>query len=255
MRNIIIHYHIFKNAGSSVDKALENSFGEKWTNWDASGKSGKISPNALRDFIIDNPNLRAVSSHSAIPPLPIYDGITCHPLVFIRHPIIRAYSAYQFEWGKQEGRRVERDGFSTYIKDKLRLPRKNAIEDFQVIHLANRGPNGHGPSAELNDQQLLQNAKMFLEDCSFFGLVERFNESMVRAHMYFKARFPEFNGSIHKVNVTTKTSWPKIKDEAESILATLPKEIRSTLLERNQLDLELYNYATERFKTMGLDKT
>ncbi len=254
MRHIIIHYHIFKNAGSSIDKALKNSFREKWSNWDSEAKSGKITPNELRDYIIDNPQLLAISSHSAIPPLPKLDGLTCHPIVFIRNPILRAYSAYQFEWGKQERRTTPRNDFSTYVIDKLKHPRRNAIEDFQVIHLANRGPDGRRPSQSLSDDQLFENAKIFLDNCPFYGLVERFNESMVRAHMYFKARFPEFIGSIHKENVTSKKSWSNIQDETESILEKLPKDIRSSLVERNQLDLKLYNYATERFNTMGLEK-
>lgn len=252
MRDIILHYHIFKNAGTSIDKALKESFSDRWTNWD-SDKGKRISSNEMKVFIKDHPKLVAISSHNAIPPLPNSDEINVYPIVFLRHPITRAYSAFQFEWGKQKGLEEPDKEFSDYIIDKFKKPRKNAIENFQVMHLANRAHECRCPSGKLTDKQLLNNAKAFIKTCPFFGLVERYNESMVRAHLYLSSKFSKFRGTIHKENISTNKSSTVLDLQVEGILSDLPEDVRKSLIERNKLDLSLYEYAAKRFITMGLE--
>ena len=96
-RKVIIHYHIFKNAGTSIDRMLKESFSERWANYDKPEPTSKISPAELEEFILDNPDLMAVSSHHAVPPLPD-KHLEVYPIILLRHPIDRAYSAYLFEW-------------------------------------------------------------------------------------------------------------------------------------------------------------
>src|SRR5687767_12265527 len=157
-RRVIIHYHIFKNAGTSVDRMLQESFGEAWASWDTENRDGKISPSELEAFLLDRPHLAALSSHQIVPPLPSRE-LDVFPIVFVRHPIDRAHSAYLFEWQKQQGAEEPIGSFDDYVREKLANPRLNAIEDFQALHLANRGYENRRPSADLDDEAILGNAK------------------------------------------------------------------------------------------------
>src|SRR6184192_3254912 len=135
-RKVIIHYHIFKNAGTSVDRMLKESLGERWVSWDTDDPGAKISPAEMEAFLLERPEIVAVSSHQVVPPLPTRQ-LDVFPIIFIRQPIDRAYSAYLFEWKKQKGSDTPVGEFEEYVHDKFRYPRKNAIEDFQTLHLAN----------------------------------------------------------------------------------------------------------------------
>ena len=44
---------------------------------------------AMVEFIRSNPHLRAISSHTALLPVPQIDGIEIFPIIFVRHPIDR----------------------------------------------------------------------------------------------------------------------------------------------------------------------
>jgi hypothetical protein len=88
----------------------------------------------------------AVSSHQAVPSLPDRH-LQVFPIVFLRHPIDRAYSAHLFEWKKQAGSEAPKGSFEEYVKEKFAQRRKSAIEEFQTLHLANRGYQGRSPAA------------------------------------------------------------------------------------------------------------
>ena len=249
-RRVIVHYHVFKNAGSSVDRALEDSFGSRWAKFDLDDSGAKISPVELQAYLGSHPDLLAVSTHQAVPPIPA-DGPTILPILYFRHPITRAYSAYRFEWGRQIGIDAPRRTFEEYISVKFKHPRANAVENFQVLHIANRGLEARRPSQSLSDAQLLANAKAFVDGLDFFGLVERFDESMVRLNLYLRPYFPGFRGRIYRENVTSDLDIP-LADQVRTILDELSASMRGALVARNALDLELYAYVTDRFAHMGL---
>ncbi|GGF86444.1 hypothetical protein GCM10007301_52880 [Azorhizobium oxalatiphilum] len=62
MRFVILHHHIFKNAGTSLDSSLAHQFGADFTTLERNGEL--IPPDVLATLLRDNPQLKAVSSHS-----------------------------------------------------------------------------------------------------------------------------------------------------------------------------------------------
>ena len=70
MRHLIVHYHIFKNAGSTFDAMLEATFGSRWANHDKTQAAAFITPAELAEYIQAHPHLDALSSHHAVLPLP-----------------------------------------------------------------------------------------------------------------------------------------------------------------------------------------
>ena len=94
-RCVILHYHLFKNAGTSLDNFLKENFADQWRNHES--KSGKWQSENVGQYLNQNRNLRVLSSHKAQLPVPEVPETLVFPVLFVRHPIDRVRSIYQFE--------------------------------------------------------------------------------------------------------------------------------------------------------------
>ena len=67
-RTILIHHHIFKNAGTSLQYALKKYFGDKYCECEL--PSGQIvTQDYLAKFILESPQTLAISwQHICLPP-------------------------------------------------------------------------------------------------------------------------------------------------------------------------------------------
>jgi len=245
-RKLILHYHLFKNAGTSVDEMLEASLGDRWAQWDKDDPNARISPAEMEEFILGHPDLLAISSHQVVPPLPT-KHVDIFPIVFIRHPIDRAYSAYLFEWKKQKGGSEPVDSFEAYVRQSLKLFRGSPIEDFQTLRFANQGYETRRPSDELDDEALLDDAKAFLRSLPIFGIVERYDESMDLLRKAWGNIFPEVSFAVLRSNVMQDPEQ-SLPDKLSKLRKALPPEIFAALTLRNQMDLRLYEYASACFE-------
>src|SRR5579884_1946584 len=139
MRHVLVHYHIFKNAGSSLDRILRDSLGNAWVEWDPVEPTGAVPPEKLAEFIGGHPQFAAVSSHLARPPLPSVAGVVLHTLIFLRHPILRAASVYKYErtaeTGTESARIAASRTFAQYVRWQLDSGSRT-IRDFQTIYLS-----------------------------------------------------------------------------------------------------------------------
>ena len=139
-RPVLVHYHIFKNAGTSVDVALQRSFGSRWTTFEGSHARDVQTSGQLGRFLQDRPEVCAVSSHLARPPLP-FPG--CRPIAFLRHPLLRARSVYEFvrRYPEQPGCPAShRQSFSMFVQwalDGDEAEGASVIRDCQLGHLIN----------------------------------------------------------------------------------------------------------------------
>src|SRR3954463_6225213 len=59
---LLIHYHIFKNAGSSFEWALERAFGRRFLRFDSPDPRGVVSARQIARLVRDQPDLYAISS-------------------------------------------------------------------------------------------------------------------------------------------------------------------------------------------------
>lgn len=111
MRFILLHHHIFKNAGSTLDSALSRSFGETFVEFHPdSSDDGRVAPEQLFQFLDRNPAIKAVSSHHFFGK--DYE-LTLDPeaqgkyyffdFVILRHPISRLASIYLYYRGLSRG--------------------------------------------------------------------------------------------------------------------------------------------------------
>ena len=244
-RRIIVHYHLFKNAGSSIDHLLKMAYGNRWVNHDPGTPPHLVSANELAEFILEHPDLRAMSSHMLVPPLPDFEVEIC-PIVLLREPITRIMSAYLFEWKKQM--RVDQPvgPLSDYIQAKFEERRTSAIEDFQCLRLGNKDPSRRTPAPDRTDFEVQQDARDFLTSLPAFGLVDRFDESLDRFQQAYGQWFPEVRFESVAVNTTQSTSL-SMDERYAAIEKEIGSELFDELVRRNQLDIRLYQYACGLF--------
>jgi len=248
MRNVIVHYHLFKNAGSSIDSILKESFGDRWHSFDPENSSGKYHSVELGDIIESNKEKDAFSSHCIVPPLPSGD-FTVHPIVVLRDPISRVMSAYLFEWKKQMGLDSPKGTLTEYIQDKFSKPRANAIEDFQTIRLSVTDVERTAPRFNRHDEQILADAIDFVTSLPTLCLVEEFSSSLQLLKKYFGPIFPEIKFEEREKNKTQDTSIP-LYERHENIKTLIGTDTYDELVKRNLLDIKLYSFAKGRFSEM-----
>src|SRR6185437_1347384 len=145
---LVFHYHLFKNAGTSVDEMLKINFGDKWEQGEFRHPAGKHSDtDEVAAFLRLRPHLRAFSSHTALLPLPEI-GRLVFPIFFIRHPIDRINSAYSFERRQiadTHGARLAKEqDFPGYVRRLLESPGNGQARNFQTSRLARNEPPENG---------------------------------------------------------------------------------------------------------------
>mgnify|MGYP000159195178 CR=1 FL=1 len=248
MRKLILHYHLFKNAGSTIDEILKRSFGDAWLSFDKDNPAAKILPSEMTEFIHRNPNARAISSHQVLPPFP-QGNFEVFPLIFLRHPLDRARSAYLFEWQKQLGLTEPKGSFSEYVREQLDNGKRCPIANFHVSQLSNTALSGEKPLYDPTPEARISTAKEILEKLPFFGLVEELHESLLRMHFYLKYHFPELKVVNRKINATQDTC-KRLDEKLLDIRRQLGEALYGELIDRNQQDLELYKFACAQFNSV-----
>ncbi|MGE8363273.1 MULTISPECIES: sulfotransferase family 2 domain-containing protein [unclassified Cupriavidus] len=243
IRDVIVHYHIFKNAGTTVDAILHAGFPE--TNGAVEGKYpwDTLTSQELLDYILANPTLEVVSSHQARLPLPEHPGLRIHPILFLRHPIDRVESVYHFE------RRQAPDSLSPSVRIAQSTDLKGFVEwglsdegtavfrNFQTICLAGRERDMRTARAT-NADYLVASAR--LRELPFVGVVDRFEESAraMKRNMHFAFPHIAFHpGTAQNRSEGRATSLSK---RLEHIALHLGDTVFDRVLNENRFDLELY---------------
>ena len=73
-RQVILHYHIFKNAGTSFNHALREVLGDGFIEFDGDTASSTITPQGIAEIIGNNPDQTAFSTHQGMLPPPRIPG-------------------------------------------------------------------------------------------------------------------------------------------------------------------------------------
>jgi len=149
MRTVILHYHLFKNAGTSLDQILKQNFGDRWVTREFGGNHDNSA--AVADWIRATPEAVAFSTHTAVGPLPEIAGVRVVTVMLLRDPLERIRSAYRFErtqeadtWGANLAKEF---AFSGYVRARLTHPADRQCRNFQAWRLATLAP-GDGPLVE-----------------------------------------------------------------------------------------------------------
>ena len=246
-RAVLVHYHIFKNAGTSVRSVLKESFGSAWGSIEGAHAHDTQTVEDLRRFLRDNPHVKAVSSHLVRPPLP-WQG--CRAIAFLRHPIDRAHSVFQFVRrvpGQPNAEIARARGFAGYVRWALDGGRGGVVlRNYQVVHLSQATWRNGGVLDAVPTEADLHEACSLIEEWGVHGIVDRFEASSGLFQCAYRQAFPVLRFANVWHNRTTSRYLP-MEDKLTSIRRELGEELYAELERSNALDLRLYQFAKERF--------
>lgn len=240
-RALLIHYHIFKNAGTTVDWVLARYFGEGFARMDSQDPSGILRQEDLVEFVERHPKVRAISSHTLPPPKPHDTQFFFLDLILIRNPLDRLMSTYEF---------FRRTGFDN---DPLSVMAKRvtAAHFFSFLienypHLVNNGQvNYLNGGRRICRESDLKRAIRVIENCSVSGVTELFDMFMVTAEHNLQIHFGPLDFSYLPQNVSPDRA-PDLNGRLERIKEDCGTEAYERLRKLNRMDLELFDAVAER---------
>jgi hypothetical protein len=235
-RTVILHYHLFKNAGSSIDEMLKRNFGEKWAEHEFKTPAGRSNTAEVAAYLCEQPHLCALSSHTALLPVPLVNGLRIFPIIFLRHPIDRIKSAYVFEreqvaetFGAELAKRTD---FAGYVQELMDHPTHRAARSFQTYRLA----FNELPEAGTEYERAFRRA---VAELSFVGLVEAYDRSVERLRARLLPYYSDFAAIVVRKNVTRSGI-----DPLDARLAEIEQELGlylyKALCEGNADDIRLF---------------
>ncbi len=246
-RVILIHNHLFKNAGTTIDWALEKNFGKSFIDHrdDVSMRKGA---SYLGPYIDENRKIRALSTHHLTYPLPILPNTRLVNIMMFRHPIERVTSVYKFEknypevltLGVEKARQLN---LRDYILWRMTPQAGATIRNF---HIRKTLPPRKSNQEDINDQDFA-NSKQLVATIEMLGLVEKFDESMVLFEEFMKfqihrsidlAYIPQNIGQVEKGSSQSRLDRLKLE---------IGEDVYNLLIEKNKPDILLYEWVCEEF--------
>lgn len=239
---IVGHYHLFKNAGTSIDTILENSFGSYWKKAEFKTNFGKSNSHLVKKWLLKNLEISAFSSHTALFPIPVIDGVFIIPIVFLRHPIDRIWSVYKFERKHKKIlnssiKLAKKYDFAGYLNHQLDHQDNRSLRNFQTYRLS-----------FLNIQQNsteLEKALSGFNSLPLVGIVDNFDLSMKLFRDIIVKYFPSFQVKPTHKNITSHRNL-SLEEKLDQIKSSLDLTTYERLLESNDEDLKLYNAAKRK---------
>ena len=108
MRTVLCHYHVFKNSGTSFDALLAENFRGEPVAFDGPYPFSVFPQDELLKVIRHHPQATAFTSHQVRLPVPAALDIDVLPVVFLRHPLLRVRSVYEYLHRRERGSGVKR---------------------------------------------------------------------------------------------------------------------------------------------------
>ncbi len=248
---VILHYHIFKNAGSTIDSILINTFGNYVNGLEGKAPWQTLDATHVINLLRQKPMLKVITSHHLRLPLPEVADRIFLPIIFLRHPIDRVGSVYLFEkysppGQHNQGAKIARENdLAGYVRWRLRAVQGGAvIKNFQTVHLSGREKDMRFARGTKSDLKIAMERLAALE---FFGLVEKFTQSI----QHLKAYLAAYDVSIiDSFSVVNKSHGRKstLEERIADIKTQLKSDLYDELVEKNSLDIKLYEFAVKLFK-------
>ena len=230
---------MFKNAGTSLDAAFKENFSEEKGEWVTKEFPNQPAANReqVRQWILDNPQAKCFSSHTALFPVPVFEDIKVIPVIFFRHPIDRMISAYSFEkkqGGISFGPTLARNtSLSGYLETRLSLVHDRQCRNFHAHRLSSMFND------KIGDEEF--RALKAINALPFIGLVESYNRSLTKLEkMLCEEGFSDLRLVPLERNVS-RTARVNIEDKINNIEEQIDKEVYRLLQDANQIDLRIWN--------------
>jgi len=245
-RDILVHIHIFKNAGTSFDFALQEHFGEAFVDHRDDNALLEGKQEYLVDFLDKNPEIKAFSSHSLHFRLENTDRYRFIPVYFLRHPIERIRSVYAFEKkqipaGTDGSKKAKELSFDEYIEWYMRKDSPATIRAAHTIFLS-----GDGPDAQSVREKFEIAKERLGKSDMLIGVVDRYDDSMIYFEEKLKCYFPDIDLSYIRKNITDDKIELDVSQKAQMLLERMKESTKELVLMKNREDMELYEMAKEK---------
>jgi hypothetical protein len=240
-RKVVLHYHLFKNAGTSLDALLQEQFPGGWLTREFPGQKDE-NARLLGEWIAGEPGAVVFSSHTAQLPPPTVPGVTVLPVIFVRHPLDRIASAYAFERGQDVpgfGATLARNTtLAGYVETRLSMGGDRQCRNFHTHRLAAMYPG------TADDE--LERALRAVTELPFVGIVEDFAGSLARMQGWLgREGFTGLRLEPVERNVSRGRSAPH-PDRLDRLAEDLGPWVHEMLVEANRDDLALYDAVAAR---------
>lgn len=254
-RPVILHFHTFKNAGSTVDAILQKCFPHAWTNYDGPVPEFFIHHSEMAIIARNRSQLKAISSHQIRLPNPSCPGVEFLPIVFIRRPELRIASIWRFQRQRKD------DHPATVLAKELRFKEwvarcldpqpPTSIRNNQMRLFSFRIDQ----RTKAGDPHAFQYAMANVRALPFIGVVEQFDASMRIYEQLYSPQVPDFRYKpVTPENVTGKPNLSTEEQLAE-VADELGNDLFNRLQEANAKDIALYEYALSALMTrLGTDR-
>lgn len=236
-RFVLVHYHLFKNAGTTLESILEREFDGRFATLHARHSSSVLDGEHLEAFLEEHPEICAVSSHHLRYPLPPSRYTVWFDCFFVRHPLARIQSLYghyrRLNSDDALSRLANENDSKLFVKWLVEHA-PNAVSEVQVQQLANSG--AFRRPADRDD---LARAINVTKHMSMPGLVEMFDESLLAGEYFLRPAFPALRLEYIARNVSDPA--PQGTSRQEDRLKNIwGAELHAEVVRLNQLDLELH---------------
>lgn len=244
-RPVILHFHTFKNAGTSVDAILQKCFPEGWANFDGPVPEFFIHHSEMELIARNRRQLRAISSHQIRLPVPGSSTVEFLPIVFIRRPELRIASIWRFQRQRNDdhpatvlAKELE---FKEWVERNLEPRARLSIRNNQAHIFSFRTDR----RTKRNDPRAFDRAKANFEALPLMGVVERFDDSMSVYERLYSPHLPEFHHVPAPPKNTTGQSDLPVSEQLEAVRNDLGDDLYARLQEANTEDIALYEMAVE----------
>ena len=242
-RAVLLHAHIFKNAGSTFDWSLQRCFGDDFVDH-RDDNAMREGATYLGPYILDRPRLRALSSHWITFPLPQIDVIDIRLAMFFRHPLERIRSVYTFE-RQQQGvnnpgtEHARKLGFVDYVRWRLQPDVGPVIRNFHTRYCSDR-------YAAKDIDEMYDSAIATIESTPLLGLVHRYDESVVLFEYHLQDVFPDIDLSWKLQN---SSGGDQVSSAEKLRTAECDLEpVMDQVVAANSYDLRLFAEVESRFE-------
>jgi len=242
-RVVIQHFHLYKNAGTTIDWVLEKNFKEKLLKFDGPTSDYKYSRQEIENIIEENTDKIAFSCHQMVFPPASNHDCQVFPIIFLRHPVDRIGSIYDFEKNyhhNPENPEVKSMTMSEYINMRLKVHLGTTLINFQTRILSGKE---HDLSNGVITEELFLKAVKRLQNSPFIGLVEKIEQSLVVLEENLKEFFPKIDLAFVSKNVNHKRRKDPLEKRLVEIKKQLSNELWLKINNDNFYDFTLYKIA------------
>jgi len=234
VRFVLLHYHFFKNAGSTIEEILAHSFFENYARLDTEHFDGVVTQPDLMSFLSRHPGMKAVSSHQFRYPMPQVPGYIFFDLCFLRDPLDRIRSMYDYFRekpvpGEPASDLASEQSIGGFIAGLVKH-HTYRVSNVQVNMLANGIVNDPPADADLG------RAIQVMMKTSFLGVVDCFPESLIAGQYFLRPIFPNLALAQEPANVSSASRM-------ETFQTACDPDVYAELVRLNALDSELVNRA------------